>query len=508
MTIRHEGELYTVHSVEHRTPGNKRAAMATKMRNLRTGSIIDYRFRAEVDIERAIFDEIEHEYLYSDNEGYHFMNTESYEQFHLGADVLGEAVYYLIPNTTVKLEFYEGKAIGVVLPDTMDLKVVDTEPTVQKATASAVMKAAKLETGLTIQVPPFVNTGDTVKSGYFRSALRPEGVVGRRSCLSNRRRTSRYETDSAHSCSRRNAGKSAALPRRGKRQRRFLQHSFESGHQFRIPPAAARFFPHDFQRFFLRERLAVGPIGGERIVDVHGLQDARGERNFLAFQMVGIAAAILLFMVRTDDRQNVAESFQRRANALADDRMLFHDLSLGGIQWAGLQQDEFGHGDFADIVNDSAAPQRVALFLGQSDFFRQRNGVARQPVAVALGVGIFRFDAARQHAQHGLRVFQFVRDSASAAPANARAPATLPFSPACSENRPRPASMPRMRSSALASPVMSTTGSKHVSGRALIARHTENPVRPGILTSSSTRSTGWEQASSNACSPFSTAMTR
>ena len=134
MTIRHEGELFTVHSVEHRTPGNKRAAMATKMRNLRTGSIIDYRFRAEVDIERAIFDEIEHEYLYSDGEGYHFMNTESYEQFHLGADVLGEAVYYLIPNTTVKLEFYEGKAIGVVIPDTMDLTVVDTEPTVQKAT--------------------------------------------------------------------------------------------------------------------------------------------------------------------------------------------------------------------------------------------------------------------------------------------------------------------------------------------------------------------------------------
>ena len=163
MIIKHDGDLYSVYSVDHRTPGNKRAAMATKMRNLRTGSIIDYRFRAEVDIERAIFDEIEHEYLYSDNEGYHFMNSESYEQFRLGAEILGEAVYYLIPNTTVKLEFYENKAIGVVLPDTMDLKVVDTEPTVQKATASAVMKAAKLETGLTIQVPPFVNTGDKVR---------------------------------------------------------------------------------------------------------------------------------------------------------------------------------------------------------------------------------------------------------------------------------------------------------------------------------------------------------
>jgi len=163
MIIRHDGDLYTVHSVEHRTPGNKRAAMATKMRSLRTGSIIDYRFRAEDNLERAIFDEIEHEYLYHDTEGYHFMNSESYEQFHLAADILGEAVYYLIPNTTVKLEFYENKAIGVVIPDTMDLTVVDTEPTVQKATASAVMKSAKLETGLTIQVPPFVNTGDKVR---------------------------------------------------------------------------------------------------------------------------------------------------------------------------------------------------------------------------------------------------------------------------------------------------------------------------------------------------------
>src|SRR5258708_23042202 len=99
MTIRHEGELFTVHSVAHRTPGNKRAAIATKMRNLRTGSIIDYRVRAEVDIERAIFDEIEHEYLYSDNEGYHFTITESYEQFLLRYDLLDEAVYYLIPNT-------------------------------------------------------------------------------------------------------------------------------------------------------------------------------------------------------------------------------------------------------------------------------------------------------------------------------------------------------------------------------------------------------------------------
>ena len=163
MIIVHEGDLYTVHSVDHRTPGNKRGAMATRMRSLRSGSIIDYRFRAEDFVERAVLDEIEFQYLYADGEGYHFMNNESFEQIHVSGEVLGDAVYYLIPNLAVKLEFYEGKPLGAVLPDTVDLKVVDTEPTVQKATASAVMKPAKLETGLTIQVPPFINNGDKVK---------------------------------------------------------------------------------------------------------------------------------------------------------------------------------------------------------------------------------------------------------------------------------------------------------------------------------------------------------
>jgi elongation factor P len=149
--------------VDHRTPGNKRGAMATRMRGMRSGSIIDYRFRAEDFVERAVLDEIEYQYLYSDPEGYHFMNTADYEQIHLDSAVLGDAVNYLIPNLVLKLEYYEGKPIGALLPDTVDLTVVDTEPTVQKATASAVMKAAKLETGLSIQVPPFINNGDKVK---------------------------------------------------------------------------------------------------------------------------------------------------------------------------------------------------------------------------------------------------------------------------------------------------------------------------------------------------------
>jgi len=163
MIIRHEGDLYSIFSVDHRTPGNKRGSMQTKMRNLRSGAIVDYRFRAEETLERAILDEVDYEYLYSDGDGHHFMNTENYEQMTLQRDILGDAVDYLIPNMPVKLEFYEGKPIGVVLPDTVDLTVVDTEPSIQKATASAVMKPAKLETGLVINVPPFVGNGDKVK---------------------------------------------------------------------------------------------------------------------------------------------------------------------------------------------------------------------------------------------------------------------------------------------------------------------------------------------------------
>ena len=163
MVIQHEGDLFSVFSTEHRTPGNKRGSMQTRMKNLRTGAIIDYRFRAEEFVDRAILDEIAFEYLYSEGDEFHFMNTENYEQMQMTREELGETVYYLVPNTVVKIEFFQEKPIGVALPDTMDLKVVQTEPTLQKATASAVMKPATLETGLVVNVPPFVNEGDRIR---------------------------------------------------------------------------------------------------------------------------------------------------------------------------------------------------------------------------------------------------------------------------------------------------------------------------------------------------------
>ena len=163
MIIKHEGDLHVVYSVDHRTPGNKRGSMQTRMRNLRNGAMVDYRFRAEEFVEKAVVDEIDFEYLYSDGDGHHFMNTENYEQIALADDVVGDTREYLIANLPVKIEYYDNKPIGVLLPDTVDLTVVDTEPSIQKATASAVMKPAKLETGLVINVPPFVGNGDKVK---------------------------------------------------------------------------------------------------------------------------------------------------------------------------------------------------------------------------------------------------------------------------------------------------------------------------------------------------------
>ncbi len=161
--IKHDGDLYSVFSVEHRTPGNKRGFMQVRMRNLRNGSMTVYRFASEDRVERAILDEHEMEYLYKDSEFYYFMNTENYEQVNLTRDTLGEAVDYLLPNMKINVEFYEERPVGIELPATVDLLVVETEPGIKGATASNVNKPAKLETGLVVNVPPFISEGDRIR---------------------------------------------------------------------------------------------------------------------------------------------------------------------------------------------------------------------------------------------------------------------------------------------------------------------------------------------------------
>ncbi|MGA8185752.1 MAG: elongation factor P [Terriglobia bacterium] len=163
MVINHSGELFSIHKAEHRTPGNLRAFVQARMRNLRTGAMIDHRFRSEDNVERAVIDAVDMQYLYSDGDMFYFMNTTSYEQFHLPKDVVGDRAQYMMPDVILKIDFYEGAPIDISLPATVDLKVVETEPGIKGASATNVTKAAKMETGLVVQVPPFIDEGEILK---------------------------------------------------------------------------------------------------------------------------------------------------------------------------------------------------------------------------------------------------------------------------------------------------------------------------------------------------------
>jgi elongation factor P len=163
MVIRHNNELFSIHKAEHRTPGNLRAFVQARMRNLRNGALIDHRFRSTDTIERAILDETEMQYLYSDGDSYFFMNTANYEQIHLHKDVVGDRAQFMVPDVMIKVVFYEGNPVDVQLPATVDLKVVETEPGLKGASATNVTKPAKMETGLIVNVPPFVNEGEVIR---------------------------------------------------------------------------------------------------------------------------------------------------------------------------------------------------------------------------------------------------------------------------------------------------------------------------------------------------------
>ena len=163
MVIKFNQELYSIFKMEHRTPGNLRGFVQVKMRKLSSGTMIEHRFSSEDRVERAALDEQEMEFLYADGEYYYFMNTATYEQMHLTKDLLGDATEFLIPNLRVNVEFYEGSPMSVELPATVDLTVVETEPGMKGATVSNVTKPAKLETGLVVQVPPFITEGEKIR---------------------------------------------------------------------------------------------------------------------------------------------------------------------------------------------------------------------------------------------------------------------------------------------------------------------------------------------------------
>jgi elongation factor P len=163
MLVKMDQDLFRVLELQHVTPGNLRGFVRVKMRNIRNGTLSDQKLRSEDSVERATLDEREMQYLYQDGEDYYFMDTASYEQIHISSEALGDSVNYLKPEMTIQVEFYGTEPVGIELPQTVDLKVLETVPGIKGATASNQVKPATLETGLVVSVPPFINTGDMIR---------------------------------------------------------------------------------------------------------------------------------------------------------------------------------------------------------------------------------------------------------------------------------------------------------------------------------------------------------
>jgi len=163
MIILFNNELYQLADVMHITPGNWRAMIQTKMKSLKSGNNAEKRFRSDEIIEKATFETKDMEYLYKDGDFYYFMDTQTYDQFPLDQEMMGDGHLYLLPNTKAVLNFYEGKPISLELPVSVELKIVETEPALKSATASPTYKPAVLETGLKVQVPPFIAQGDCIR---------------------------------------------------------------------------------------------------------------------------------------------------------------------------------------------------------------------------------------------------------------------------------------------------------------------------------------------------------
>ncbi|NOT61934.1 MAG: elongation factor P [Acidobacteria bacterium] len=163
MVLLHNSTPHRVLEFHHHTPGNLRAMVQTRMRNLKTGNTMEHRFSSTESVERAVFEELEMTYLYNEGDNYYFMNSETYEQIPLTEEVLGDGMGYLLPEAAIRVELFEGNPIAVTLPATVELTVVETEPEIKGATVSNVGKPAKLETGITLQVPAFIKEGDKIR---------------------------------------------------------------------------------------------------------------------------------------------------------------------------------------------------------------------------------------------------------------------------------------------------------------------------------------------------------
>jgi elongation factor P len=163
LVIKIDGELYTVSGFNHVTPGKGRAHMQVSIKSLKQGNVTQKRFRSSDKVEDVFLDHRDMEYLYQEGDSYCFMDTENYEQVFLSKNVLGDAMSYIAPNAKVTVSLYENNAIGVELPSSVTLKIIETDPGTKGDTVTNVFKPAKLETGYVTKVPLFINTGEIIK---------------------------------------------------------------------------------------------------------------------------------------------------------------------------------------------------------------------------------------------------------------------------------------------------------------------------------------------------------
>ncbi len=158
-----DGKLFVVTNADHNTPGNLRAKVQFKLRDVVKQTIMDKRVGATEDIETATLDRRKVEYLYSDNEGHILMDMETYDQNTIPKEVFGDDIKFLKPNTELLALYHDGQILSYEMPKTVDLKVTDTQPGIKGATATNQLKDAILETGLATRVPPFIEVGETIR---------------------------------------------------------------------------------------------------------------------------------------------------------------------------------------------------------------------------------------------------------------------------------------------------------------------------------------------------------
>ncbi len=163
VTFTMDGELYKVLEYQHHKPGRGKATIRTTLRNLRTGATVQHNFISADRVEDIRVERRSVQYLYNDGSLYHFMDTESYEQTALSAAVLEDQIPYLKENLELVLSTFEGEALDVELPTTVDMEVIEAEMAVAGDTATGTLKKVTLETGLEVQVPLFVETGNVIR---------------------------------------------------------------------------------------------------------------------------------------------------------------------------------------------------------------------------------------------------------------------------------------------------------------------------------------------------------